>query len=47
MAMILRNPSAAARPVASAKTEASSGMVVSMVAEAMIRPAAFLGVTSP
>ena len=47
MAMILRSPSAAARPVASAKTEASSGMVVSMVAEAMIRPAAVLGVTSP
>jgi hypothetical protein len=47
MDRILRSPSAAARAVISANTEASSGMVVSMVSEAIRRPTAVFGVTSP
>ena len=40
-------PAAAAPPVASANTPASSGIVVSMTAEARKRPMALCGVTSP
>ena len=46
-AMILRTPSAAARPVISANTAASSGIAVSITTEAITRPIAFFGVTSP
>ena len=47
MARILRIPATAVPAVASANTEASSGMVVSMTNEATTRLAALVGVTSP
>ena len=47
MLSILRIPATATPPVTSANTVASSGMVVSMTAEARKRPMPLCGVTSP
>ena len=46
-ARTLFTPAAAAAPVTSANTAASSGMVVSMTPDAISRPAGLRGVTSP